>query len=132
LLRLLLFNLVIDIHNFQRPWTFMWIALHLLAYWVIKYFIILLALNFTLVFLYLTFIFFYWTFISWIHKNLTIFLYTLIHFKINVFNVLWIAASWYGYISVAMNHNVSELVVRLLDASLGGYFFERLFFLSTL
>lgn len=132
MLRFLLFNLVIDIHYFQRPWTFMWIALHLLTYWVIKYFIILLALNFTLVFLCLTFIYFYWSFISWIHKKLTIFIFALIHFKINVFNVLWIAASCYGYISVAINHNVSELVVRLLDVCLGGYFFGILLFLSTL
>ena len=131
-LMLLLFNLIINIYNLLGSWAFIWIALHLLTYRIIEYFIILLTLYITLVFLNLTFLSFNWTFIVWIHKKLTIFLKALIYFIFIIIQILRIMAYRYRYISIAMNYDVSKLIVYLLHISLGSYFFYRLFFLNIL
>ena len=130
-LRPLLFNLVININNFLRLWTVIWIA-QLLTYRIIKYFIILLTLLVTLFFLNLTFLYINRTFNVRIHKKLITFFISVTYFIFIIFNVLWITASWYGYISVAMNYNISELVVYLMRISLRNYFFCRLIFLVIL
>jgi hypothetical protein len=130
-LRPFLFNLVINIHNFLRLWAIIWIA-QLLTYRIIKYFIILLTLLVTLFFLNLNFLSINRTVNVRIHKILITFVISVTYFNFIIFIVLWIAASWYGNISVAMNYNISELVVYLARISLRNYFFQRLVFLVIL
>ena len=130
-LRPLLFNLVIKIHNFLRLWAVIWIA-QLLTYRIVKYFIILLTLLITLFFLNLNFLSINRIANVRIHKILITFVISVTYFIFNIFIVLWIAASRYGNISVAMNYNISELVVYLVWISLRNYFFWRLVFLIIL
>ncbi len=127
-LRPLLFNLVINIHNFLRLWASIRIA-QLLTYRIIKYFIILLTLLVTLFFLNLIFLYINRTVIVWIHKILITFVISVTYF---IFIILWIAASRYGNISVAMYYNISKLVIYLARISLRNYFFQRLVFLFIL